>query len=423
MLTTQDTVESKLKIVAIGLYVPGSGFTRVLTSLFARLQNNYDIHWLAIAYKGPVIETNGYTMYPTNLEGGDLYAAYQMEALVKELTADFVFILNDFWMFRNYERIIKTLDPRPVTVAYIPLDGKIDNPKDVQDTLFLDELVCYTKFSFNQTLNAFSKLKEEKEQPRCHIIPHGTDLGDFYPLEQRKLSKQFLNRAAIKSKVFPSIKNVDDSFIVLNANRISERKALHLTIEGFAKFAKDKPNAYLCFHVPNTPEFLLNELRSEIEASDVPEQIILNPLGVEYVSNEALNTLYNACDVGVNTSMGEGWGMIAFEHGATGAAQIVPKHTACEELWEGNAGLLDVKKWKVLHNNPFTMGEVNADTLKDVLEQLYGDESHLLLLSEKAFNVVNSKAYDWNVIADSWNQLFQKAKQSQLKKISKLVLE
>ena len=44
---------------------------------------------------------------------------------------------------------------------------------------------------------------------------------------------------------------------------------------------------------------------------------------------DELNVLYNACDVGLNTSEGEGFGLIALEHAAAGAAQVVPRHSAC----------------------------------------------------------------------------------------------
>ena len=370
-----------------------------------------DSHWLGIGYKDQITKSNGYTLYPTNLEGGDIYGAYQMEALVEDIKADFIFLLNDFWMFKNYERVIKTLKHQPITIAYIPLDGKIDNPEDVRGALFLDHVVCYTQFSLNETVKAFSKLVDKKQHPNCHVIPHGTDLDAFFPLENREDDSQFLNRTAIKAKVFSSITPIEDSFVVLNANRISERKALHLTLEGFAKFAAHKPNAYLCFHLPNTPELLLNEFKKQIAASGISEQIILNPLGNDYVSNTAINELYNACDVGVNTSMGEGWGMIAFEHGATGAAQIVPNHTACQELWKNNAELLEVKTWRVLHNNPFTMGEINPIALKQALERLYNDTSYRLQLSLKAFNTANSECYDWQIIANSWDAVFQNAMQ------------
>ena len=62
----------------------------------------------------------------------------------------------------------------------------------------------------------------------------------------------------------------------------------------------------------------------------------------ESLTEQQINLLYNACDVGINTSMGEGWGLISFEHGATGAAQIVPAHTSFIENWTGAADLLRV---------------------------------------------------------------------------------
>ncbi len=60
-----------------------------------------------------------------------------------------------------------------------------------------------------------------------------------------------------------------------------------------------------------------------------------------HVDDGALNTIYNACDVGMNTSEKEGWGLIAFEHGATRSPQVVPNHGACTELGQRSALLLD----------------------------------------------------------------------------------
>ena len=51
------------------------------------------------------------------------------------------------------------------------------------------------------------------------------------------------------------------------------------------------------------------------------------------LDDEHLNLVYNACDVGLNTSTGEGFGLVALEHGATGAAQVLPDHSACAELY------------------------------------------------------------------------------------------
>jgi hypothetical protein len=60
------------------------------------------------------------------------------------------------------------------------------------------------------------------------------------------------------------------------------------------------------------------------------------------LDEEHLNLVYNACDVGLSTSTGEGFGLVALEHGATGAAQVLPDHSACAELWRGAADLLPI---------------------------------------------------------------------------------
>ena len=122
--------------------------------------------------------------------------------------------------------------------------------------------------------------------------------------------------------------------MVLNASRPDRRKRVDLTVKGFAQFAADKPaNVRLCLHHAIMDEASERELRSVIQQCGIAERVSLNPLGNGVAADDDLNLLYNACDVGINTSMGEGWGLVTIEHGAAGAPQIVPDHTACAELW------------------------------------------------------------------------------------------
>ena len=58
------------------------------------------------------------------------------------------------------------------------------------------------------------------------------------------------------------------------------------------------------------------------------------------LSDADLNRLYNACAIGLNTSAGEGFGLVSFEHAATGAPQVVPDHDALRPVtprpaWSG----------------------------------------------------------------------------------------
>jgi hypothetical protein len=59
--------------------------------------------------------------------------------------------------------------------------------------------------------------------------------------------------------------------------------------------------------------------------------------------------------------MGEGWGLVSSEHGAAGAAQIVPDHTACAELWRGRGELIPLDRSYIPEFSVLEMGEVSTD--------------------------------------------------------------
>jgi D-inositol-3-phosphate glycosyltransferase len=123
------------------------------------------------------------------------------------------------------------------------------------------------------------------------------------------------------------------------------------------------------------------------------KRVFLNPLTDGIVGDDELNWLYNACDVGINTLMGEGWGLISFEHAAAGAAQVVPDHMACSELWCGWAELLPVEKTYTPDFSILEMGEVSVRRVAEVLEKVYRDPQHLQPRSQAAFTVTQKAEY------------------------------
>ena len=179
-------------LIAVGLYSPGTGFTRVLQSLFEELKEHADIHWVGIGYKGAVIH-KGFTIYPNNINGGDMYGAYFSVDLANKLKARAILILNDFWMLKNYQKTFQNLNPSISKLAYIPLDGKIIDPTPIEDVSFLDKIVLYTEFAAKQTLRAFKNLtniNQDMHLPEVQVIPHGIDL-QYLSLAQSWLLKTF----------------------------------------------------------------------------------------------------------------------------------------------------------------------------------------------------------------------------------------
>ncbi len=132
----------------------------------------------------------------------------------------------------------------------------------------------------------------------------------------------------------------------------------------------------------------------------------MNPLGDGACDDRELNLLYNACDVGINTSMGEGWGLVSFEHGASGAAQIVPDHSACSELWNGRAELIPPARNYVPEFSVLEMGEVSAQGVAQALENLYRNPARRRELAGAAWRAAQNPACSWDAIAGEFEHLF-----------------
>ena len=401
-----------LKIIAIGFNTPGTGLTRVMHSIMRRLKDRHEIHYLGIGYSGETIRDRGLTLHPTNMKGGgDVFAAFQAKQLIEEIEPDLVFILHDIWYFAHYLRTLGPYRDRLKIVCTIPLDGRIIDEDDTAPLEAADRVVVYTEFARKEFEGAFDRLREKRgggEFPVVDVIPHGVDRNRFHPFPQL-LQASFASpgRADAKRKVFANLQAPENSFIVLNASRIDQRKRIDLTIEGFAMFAAGKPaNVRLCLHHAIMGEPEENRTRSLVERFGLTDRMVLNPLAGGVVDDAELNLLYNACDVGINTSMGEGWGLVSFEHGAAGAAQIVPRHSACAEIWSGRAEMIQPARYYKPEFSTLEMGEVSAEGVAQALGNLYDNPQHRQQLAQAAYQAALNPVYAWDAIAEQFDDLF-----------------
>lgn len=118
-----------------------------------------------------------------------------------------------------------------------------------------------------------------------------------------------------------------DTFIFLNLNRNQERKRPDLTIMGYVRFLKNYPKAKTLLIMGNTRDntFNLKEIfNAECRRNDVnfafEDYVKLNE---KPLTDAEVQYLYSACDVGVNTCQGEGFGLCQYEHALHGRPQIV----------------------------------------------------------------------------------------------------
>lgn len=401
-MTNRSVSTGRRRVALLGWHVPGTGLTRAQRSLFAAMGPSYEFHVAGLG-RGEGLVEGDVRIHPVNAEGGDVLGSRATRELVAATEADVLVVHQDLWFFGAYAREFAELRPETRVVAWLPLDGDVVDAEVVRPLAGVDRVVVYTDWARRNLVRAFQVLAADDPSlvfPTVDVIPLAVDGEAFRPLGGPS------DRAALKAELFPSLEDPASAFVVLNANRWRERKRLDLTLEGFAAFVRGKPrDVVLCLHDMHAPNLLDVDVTDFLADLGLSGRVILNPLGPRGapVDDAALNRLYNACDVGLNTAMGEGWGLVSAEHAATGAPQVVPDHSACAEIWRGAAEVVPVARTYVPSFSCFSMGEVSARDVAAGLERVYRDAAHHAGLA--AAGRLRSGAVTWATVAGRWRRL------------------
>lgn len=398
----------KPSILVVGQGVTNTGYARVLHSILTHLHQNYAIHHFALNYQGAKIEAP-WQIYPNELRG-DKAGIEQLRPLIARIRPQLVLLLEDIWLFPLHLEILAQFQDELKVILYCPLEDAALPPMILNSLNTADRVIAYTQWGKAILENACNWMQREQPGfwfPVIDDIPHGVDTSRFYPLQE--IPEPFDNRAnriLARTLLFGEAQEDPNGFIVLNANRHRPRKRLDITVRGFALFAADKPkNVKLYLHT-GVGEFAPN-LVALAKQYGVAERLLPQPLSLDHpsVSDQQMNVIYNACDVGINTAVSEAWGLVSFEHAATGAAQIVPGHGTYQELWAGAAMMLETVEYKNKRDHS-TERHVTPESVADTLERLYRDRHVLHRMSAAAYAHATRQEGAWSSIAEQWHQLF-----------------
>lgn len=310
------------KILYCGDAFVQTGFGRVAEYLLPALAEKHDVHVLAVNYHGDHDpEAIKYKTYPAMTHGADPFGSHRIAELVQTLQPDFVWVTNDLWVAINLWEAVKPLKERMgfKFFVYTPIDSYGIFPELNGPVSEWDGLATYTEFGKQELV------KMGYEKP-IHVIPHGTDFTKFFPIDPLECRKE--------------LGVPEDTFIVFNGNRNQPRKRIDLTIKGFIEFAKDKPDARLWLNMGAKDMGweiipLFKRVARDAGYDGTGKLILTSPHFSTHncLSVEQLNKVYNAVDIGLNTCIGEGWGLVNTEHAATGTMQLVPNHTSLQEIF------------------------------------------------------------------------------------------
>lgn len=403
-------LEKRIPLLVVGDAVAATGFARVLHSVLERIKHKYEIHHLGINFLGDPHDTD-WKVYVARI-GGDVYGINRLQPLIETVKPRLIFFINDVWILIRYMPVLKKYKDVVKSVMYFPVDGEPLDPNIIRQLGDVNQLVAYNEFGKRVMEEAINAVKQEDmnfRAPGISVIPHGVDTNLFYPYRDEESHGGLISgRLKARKELLPQREDILDSFIVLNANRNQPRKRIDITMQGFARFAQNKPeNVKLYLHM-GTEDVGWN-LITLAKRYEIEGRLILSNMNKEMPAEpvERVNMIYNACDVGLNTSFGEGWGLVAFEHAATGAAQIIPRHSACEELWQGAAEFLE-PVFSLTIERVQTEGRfVSPEGVAAALERLYQNPKHLRAMSRAAYRNATQSKYDWDRIAKQWDRLFQ----------------
>jgi len=363
-----------------------TGFGRVAEYLIPALAKEHDVHALSVNWHGDPNEMQQFCkMYPAMAYGSDPFGSHRMAELVQTIKPDIIFFVNDIWVVINCYEPIKQLKEAIgfKTIVYTPIDSYGLFPEILEPVNLWDQLITYTEFGKQE----IEKICYDKP---IEVVGHGTDFSHFFPIDQKECRKE--------------LGIPEDVFIVFNGNRNQPRKRIDLTIKGFVKFAKDKPDARLWLNMGKKDMgwdvVPLMKRVARDEGYDATGKLILTSPHFSTqncLPIEQLNKVYNACDVGINTCLGEGWGLVNTEHAATGTAQVVPDHTSLKEIFN-NVRRIKIESWETDRNYGLERGQPSPDDLAAILDYYYNNRAELQMAGEWCYQRIHEKPFTWPFI-------------------------
>jgi intein/homing endonuclease len=299
-----------MKVLCLFDYLSRTGFGTVSKNIVHELRKHYgkdlQLDIIAINYFGePFKEDENTYVISARLNDvkDDPFGRYFFLKVLKENDYDGIFIMQDLGVIVSFMDVLvhikqeKKDNNKKVfkSIFYTPVDCNLVYQL-VRGLEFFDVLVTYTEF-------ARKEINRLRPELKVKVIPHGNSPKDFYPEKDDAFRKEYFGENA-------------DKFIITNINRNQSRKDFPNTIFGFIEAKKEwnktipEPFLYLHTH-PKDP--MGWDIRAIMLQTDLVEDKDYKLLPKEYEEGgcptEILNKIYNASDVHLSTTLGEGWGM------------------------------------------------------------------------------------------------------------------
>jgi hypothetical protein len=140
------------------------------------------------------------------------------------------------------------------------------------------------------------------------------------------------------------------------------------------------------------------------------------------LTDEDMNILFNAADVGLNTAMGEGWGLCNFEAAVVGVPQIVPALGGFLDFFDDKSAILIQPKIKLytdmtIDGCPGCAEICDAADFAEAIDRYYADDELRKIHSQNARKQILQR-YRWNDLGEKLYQYVLKVSGVEVEKKS-----
>ncbi len=315
-MSPEKTMNIKKKRVLLLMdYISRTGFGTVSKNIVPELKKHFgdSMHMdiIAINYFGAAFweDANTYVIPAKASDGNDDdYGRFTFLKVLNDADYDGVFICQDLGIILPFIEVMEHIKKEKKeknkkvfkSIYYFPVDCHLISA--LTDKLeFFDIIVTYTEFARKEVLKHRPELKG-----KIKVILHGNNSKDFFPLSQEerlKFRKEFFGENA-------------DKFIVTAVNRNQPRKDIPNTIFGFIEARKQwspdlpKPFLYLNLHSHDAHGWDIRAIMLQTDlVEDVDYKLMPKEFEEQGVETSFLNNIYNASDVYISTTLGEGFGL------------------------------------------------------------------------------------------------------------------
>lgn len=287
------------------------------TELFANLltEAGHEVYVRGFyGHRGHVFRSERLTLLPGSW---DEWGNDTIQSDWSRFKPDVGIILADAWVYKP--EIIRSV---PVCM-YAPVDST-PIPPAVADVL------RHAKWVWAMSRHGEREMRQAGLDP--FYVPHAVDTETYTPMDRSEARRKW----GLSDDVF---------LVVMNAANkgYPVRKSLDRVLKAWGLFIKDHPNAILYLHTNPYPNHHGLNLIECSQFYNIPDTAIRFPDTAlmrdgEYTP-DMMNTLYNAADVLLAPSQGEGFGIPVIESQAAGCPVIVSNFTAQRELLGAGHGI------------------------------------------------------------------------------------